>query len=128
VLKTSRIGLLALALASACSDARQPPEAGAPQGSNNASSSVTARGVELRVPQPGGGDVVIAGDAFALGPDRNASLTGGVRLWSEGGMRFEASAARAALTDGGRVAVLEGGVRAVLAIGHAAGDAGAADD
>jgi hypothetical protein len=93
-----------------------------------ATSPVTARGVELRVPQPGGGDVVIAGDAFALGPDQSASLTGGVRLRSEGGMRFEATASRAIVADGGRVAVLEGGVRAVFAIGRVTGAAGAADD
>lgn len=124
----TRIGLVALFLFSACDDARRAPTTETMERSGGEASPVTARGVELRVPQPGGGDVVIAGDAFALGRDRSASLTGGVRLRSEGGMRFEATAARAALTDGGRVAVLEGGVRAVLAIGRVAGDAGAADD
>jgi hypothetical protein len=115
----TRIGLVALFLFSACDDAQRAPTAEAVERSGDATSPVTARGVELRVPQPGGGDVVIAGDAFTLGPNRSASLTGDVRLRSEGGMRFEASAARAAL---------EGGVHAVLTIGRVSGDAGAADD
>jgi len=121
---TARIGFFVLALAAACDGAPQPLEAGAPQGATGAASPVTARGVELRVPQPGG-DVVIAGDAFALGAGGSASLEGGVRLTSEGAMRFVATAARASLADGGRTAVLEGGVRAVLEIDR---DAGAADD
>jgi len=122
--RTTRIGLFALALAAACEEAPLPLEAGAPRGADRVASPVTARGVELRVPQPGG-DVVIAGDTFALGAGGSASIVGDVRLRSEGAMRFEATAARASLANGGRTAVLEGGVRAVLEFDR---DAGAADD
>jgi len=126
VIGSSRTALAVLLLAAACDGApRAEAREGAPDHrSGGAASPVTARGVELRLPQPGG-DVVISGGDLALGEDQSAVLAGGVRVRSEGSMRFEAAAARAALSGGGRVAVLEGGVRAVLEI---EGDAGAANE
>ena len=124
---TVRIGLLALVFAAACDGAPQPPGADLSRGSGGATSPVTARGVELRVPIEGG-DVVFSADSLTLGGERGAALEGDVRLRSEGAMPFEATAARATIADGGRVAALEGGVRAVLAIGSAGLDAGATRD
>ena len=122
-----RIGFVLLALAPACDGAPRAEKPGGPGRPELATSPITARGVELRVPQPGG-DVVIAGETLTLGGDRSATLEGDVRLRSEGAMPFEATAARASIASGGRSAVLEGGVRASLSVGLAAGDAGAADD
>jgi hypothetical protein len=118
------LALAALSLASACADAPRSPDPGAATGSTGVTSRVTARGVELCLPQPGGGDVVISGDSIAIGPGSSAALTGGVRVRAEGGMAFEATAARASLAGGGRIAVLAGGVRAVLSLA----DAGASND
>ncbi|MCK9460547.1 MAG: hypothetical protein M0R80_12990 [Proteobacteria bacterium] len=122
-----RIGLVLLALAQACDGAPRAEKPGAPGRPGLATSPVTARGVELRVPQPGG-DVVIAGEILTIGRDWSATLEGDVRVRSGGAMPFEATAARASIASGGRSAVLEGGVRASLSVGRAAGDAGAADD
>jgi hypothetical protein len=128
VLHVTRIGLAALPLAIACAEAPQPPEADAPSPPRDATTAVAARGVELRLPQAGGGEVSIAGDALALDGDGNARLDGDVRVRSEGGMRFEATAGRASLSDGGRFAELAGGVRAVLEVDGAGPDAGAIHD
>ena len=124
---TIRIGIALLALASACDGAPRAEERGAPARPELATSPLTARGVELRVPQPGG-DVVIAGETLTLGRDWSVTLEGDVRVRSGGAMPFEATAARASIAGGGRSAVLEGGVRASLSVGLATGDARVADD
>jgi hypothetical protein len=127
VLTATRIGLAALSLALACTEAPPPSEPGSPRRSSGVT-SVAARGVEMHLPQPGGGEIAIAADALALDDHGNARLTGAVRVRTEGGMRFEASASRASLSDGGRLAELAGGVRASLEIDDGALDAGAGHD
>lgn len=127
VIGLTRTALAALAAVCACADPPQPPDVYAPSDPKDATSPLTARGVELRVPQPSG-DVVIAGETLTIGRDWSATLEGDVRVRSGGAMPFEATAARASIASGGRSAVLEGGVRASLSVGLETGDARVADD
>jgi hypothetical protein len=123
VLASKMILLAALALALACSEPGPRPDPGAAIAPLDPGAAITARDVELRLPQPGG-DVLVSADTLSLAADRGVALEGGVRVRTEGGLRIEATADRASLAAGGRIAVLEGRVRASLALG----DAGVADE